>query len=143
MYNKVILAGFLTRNIDLRYTPNTGMAVASTGIATNRKYKSQNGEEKEEKLFIDVTIFGRSAEIANQFLKKGSKVFIEGRLVFDQWIDAQGQKRSKHSVVAEKVLFLDSLKEKNIQEETQSNSTTTTNTKQKDIPDIDEEEIPF
>jgi len=108
MFNKVILAGYLTRDIDLKYTPS-GVAVAKTGIATNRTYKDPTtGENKQETMFIDIIIFGRSAEIANQYLKKGSKVLIEGRLVFEQWVAQDGTKRSKHSVVGERVLFLDS-----------------------------------
>jgi single-strand DNA-binding protein len=59
-------------------------------------------------MFIDVTVFGRSAEVANQYLAKGRKVLVEGRLVLDQWVDNQGNKRSKHSVVAEKLQFMDS-----------------------------------
>jgi len=108
MYNKVILIGNLTRDVELKYTPN-GTAIAKFGLATNRTYKdTMTGENKQEVMFIDITVFGRSAEVANQYLKKGRKVLIEGRLVFEQWVDSTGQKRSKHSVVAEKVQFMDS-----------------------------------
>jgi len=108
MYNKIILVGNLTRDVELKYTP-TGTAIAKFGLATNRTYKdSVTGENKQEVMFIDITVFGRSAEIANQYLKKGRKVLIEGRLVLDQWVDGSGQKRSKHSVVAEKVQFMES-----------------------------------
>jgi len=72
MYNKVILAGNLTRDVEVRYTPS-GSAIGSTAIATSRKFKSATGEQKEEVLFIDLTFFGRTAEIANQYLRKGSK----------------------------------------------------------------------
>ena len=106
MYNKVILVGNLTRNIELRYT-NTNKAVASTAIATSRKFTS-SGEKKEEVCFVDITFFGRSAEIANQYLQKGSKCLIEGRLMFEQWTDQQGQKRSKHSITVESMQMLDS-----------------------------------
>ncbi|NPA11295.1 MAG: single-stranded DNA-binding protein [Epsilonproteobacteria bacterium] len=107
MFNKVILIGNLTRDVELRYTPN-GTAIAKFGLATNRTYKDNlTGENKQEVLFIDITVFGRSAEIANQYLGKGRKVLIEGRLVLDQWVDSSGQKRSKHSVVAERVQFMD------------------------------------
>jgi single-strand DNA-binding protein len=107
MYNKVILAGNLTRDIEIRYTQG-GMAVASTGIASNRKFKSANGEQKEEVLFIDLTFFGRTAEIANQYLRKGSKVLVDGRLKLDSWTAQDGSKRSKHSVTVENLQMLSS-----------------------------------
>ena len=106
MYNKVILVGNLTRDVELRYSQN-GSAIAKTAIATSRKF-TMNGEKKEEVCFIDITFFGRSAEVANQYLRKGSKILVEGRLQFEQWSDAQGQKRSKHSVVVETMQMLDS-----------------------------------
>jgi len=107
MYNKVILVGNLTRDVELKYTP-AGTAIAKFGLATNRTYKdSVTGENKQEVMFIDITVFGRSAEIANQYLRKGRRVLIEGRLVLDQWVDQTGQKRSKHSIVAEKVQFME------------------------------------
>ena len=113
MYNKVILVGNLTRDIELRYS-STGMAIGKFGIATNRYYKDPTtNENKQEVMFIDVTVFGRSAETANQFLKKGSKVLVEGRLSFDTWVGPDGQKRSKHSVIAEKIQFLDSKNSQN------------------------------
>ena len=105
MFNKVILVGNLTRDIELRHSQG-GMAIANTAIATSRKYTS-NGEKKEEVCFVDITFFARSAEIANQYLRKGSKILVEGRLNFDQWVDQQGQKRSKHSVVVETMQMLD------------------------------------
>ncbi|MDT8338293.1 MAG: single-stranded DNA-binding protein [Sulfurimonas sp.] len=106
MYNKVILVGNLTRDIELRYSQG-GMAIANTAIATSRKF-TVNGEKKEEVCFVDITFFARSAEIANQYLRKGSKILVEGRLNFDQWVDQNGQKRSKHSVVVETMQMLDS-----------------------------------
>ena len=106
MFNKVILVGNLTRDIELRYSQG-GMGIANTAIATSRKYTS-NGEKKEEVCFVDITFFARSAEIANQYLRKGSKILVEGRLNFDQWVDQNGQKRSKHSVVVETMQMLDS-----------------------------------
>ena len=106
MFNKVILVGNLTRDIELRYS-QSGMGIANTAIATSRKFTS-NGEKKEEVCFVDITFFARSAEIANQYLRKGSKILVEGRLNFDQWVDQNGQKRSKHSVVVETMQMLDS-----------------------------------
>jgi len=107
MFNKVILVGNITRDIELRYTQG-GMAIAKTGIATNRRFKKQSGEMVDETMFIDITFFGRSGEIANQFLRKGSKVLVEGRLMLEQWTDQNGQKRSKHSVNVEEMKMLDS-----------------------------------
>ena len=106
MFNKVILVGNLTRDIELRYTQG-GMGIAKTAIATSRKFTS-NGEKKEEVCFVDITFFARSAEIANQYLRKGSKILVEGRLNFEQWADQNGQKRSKHSVTVETMQMLDS-----------------------------------
>jgi len=106
MYNKVILVGNLTRDIELRYSQG-GMGIANTGLATSRKF-TVNGEKREEVCFVDITFFARSAEIANQYLRKGSKILVEGRLNFDQWVDQNGQKRSKHTVVVETMQMLDS-----------------------------------
>ena len=106
MFNKIILVGNLTRDIELRYS-QSGMGIAKTAIATSRKFTS-NGEKKEEVCFVDITFFGRSAEVANQYLRKGSKILVEGRLNFEQWVDQNGQKRSKHSVIVETMQMLDS-----------------------------------
>ena len=106
MFNKVILVGNLTRDIELRYS-QSGTGIAKTAIATSRKFTS-NGEKKEEVCFVDITFFGRSAEVANQYLRKGSKILVEGRLSFEQWVDQNGQKRSKHSVIVETMQMLDS-----------------------------------
>jgi len=147
MYNKVILVGNLTRDVELKYTPS-GIAIAQFGIATNRTYKDTNtGENKQEVMFIDVKVFGRSAEVAKQYLHKGSKTLVEGRLVLEQWVDKNGYKRSKHVVIAEKVQFMDS---KNQNGEYEAPSTPNPQVqqqpqKQNAIPsiDIDEEDIPF
>ncbi|MEA1917980.1 MAG: single-stranded DNA-binding protein [Campylobacterota bacterium] len=106
MFNKVVLVGNLTRDIELRYS-QSGIAIANTAIATSRKFTS-NGEKKEEVCFVDITFFARSAEVANQYLRKGSKILVEGRLKFDQWVDNNNQKRSKHSVTVETMQMLDS-----------------------------------
>jgi len=150
MFNKVILIGNLTRDVELRYTPS-GTAIAKFGLATNRTYKdSVTGENKQEVMFIDITVFGRSAEIANQYLGKGRRVLIEGRLVLDTWVDSNGQKRSKHSIVAERVQFMDSKASSEggyDQGYTQPQPQQQMQQKQpnNDIPsiDIDEDEIPF
>ena len=107
MYNKVILVGNLTRDVNLRYLPS-GSAVADFGLATNRRWKDkQTNEDKQEVMFIDISVFGRSAEVANQYLKKGSKVLVEGRLALDTWTDQNGNNRSKHKIIAESYQFLD------------------------------------
>ena len=107
-FNKVILAGNLTRDIELRYTPK-GTAVATVGLAINRKWRDEGGGEHEEVTFVDVTAFGRTAEVWSQYLKKGNPILIEGRLKLDQWDDRQtNQKRQKLSVVVETFQFLNS-----------------------------------
>jgi single-strand DNA-binding protein len=105
MYNKVVLVGNLARDIEIRYT-QSGSAIGKTAIATNRKFKSQTGEQREEVMFIDLTFFGRTAEIANQYLRKGSKVLVDGRLTLEQWTAQDGSKRSKHSVTVENLQML-------------------------------------
>src|ERR1700741_2035724 len=105
---KVILAGNLTRDPELRYTPK-GTAIAKLGMAINRTWKNEAGETKEEVTFVDVDAFGRTAEVISQYLKKGRPILIEGRLKLDQWDDKQtGQKRSRLGVVLESFSFLDS-----------------------------------
>ncbi|QIF04089.1 single-stranded DNA-binding protein [Roseimicrobium sp. ORNL1] len=100
-YNKVMLMGNLTRDPEVRYTPK-GSAVADLAIAVNRSYTADNGEKREEVTYVDVVLWARLAEIANQYLRKGSPVFIEGRLQMDSWEDKQtGQKRSRLRVVGE------------------------------------------
>ena len=100
-FNKVILLGNLTRDPEVRYTPK-GTAVTELGMAVNRVYTAENGEKREETTFVDVTLWGRTAEIAGEYLKKGRPVLIEGRLQLDTWDDKQsGQKRSKLKVVGE------------------------------------------
>ena len=106
-FNKVILAGNLTRDPELRYTPS-GTAIAKFGLAVNRKWKdSQTNEMKEEVTFVDIDAFGRQAETIGQYLKKGRPILIEGRLRLDTWDDKQTQqKRSKLGVVLESFSFL-------------------------------------
>jgi single-strand DNA-binding protein len=107
-FNKVILLGNLTRDPEVRYTPK-GSAVADLGIAVNRQYTLENGEKREEVTFVDVTFWGRTAEVAGEYLKKGRPVFIEGRLQLDTWDDKQsGQKRSRLKVIGETMQMLGS-----------------------------------
>lgn len=105
-FNKVILLGNLTRDPELRYTPK-GQAVARLGLAVNRSYKTDTGETKEEVTFIDVDAWGKQAELIGQYLRKGSPLFMEGRLKLDQWDDKNtGQKVSKLRVVMENFQFI-------------------------------------
>lgn len=117
--NKVILIGNLTKNIDLKYL-TTGVAVGESIMAINQVYKKQDGTKVQDTCFIDIVMYGRSAEISNQYLKKGSKLCIEGKLNFQQWSDQHGNKRSKHIVSVEKVEFLDTKSDDNVQQATQS-----------------------
>jgi len=135
--NKVIMMGNLSKDVELRYAPS-GSAIATTSIAVSRKFKKQDGSQGEEVCFIDLIFFGRSGEIANQYLSKGKKVLIEGRLKLDQWTDQQGVKRSKHSVTVESMEMLG---------DRQQDSSHKIAPKQvaQEFPemDINEEEIPF
>jgi single-strand DNA-binding protein len=101
------MVGNLTRDIELRYLSGGG-AVAKSAIATSNKYKTQSGEQREDVCFLDFQVFGRSGEVLNQYVKKGSKVLLEGKLVFDQWKAQDGTNRSKHSLTVENFKFLDS-----------------------------------
>jgi single-strand DNA-binding protein len=107
-FNKVMLLGNLTRDPEVKYTPK-GSAVADIGLAVNRTYTTDGGEKREEVTFVDVTMWGRQAEIAGEYLKKGRPLFVEGRLQLDTWDDKQtGQKRSKMRVVCENFQMLGS-----------------------------------
>jgi single-strand DNA-binding protein len=104
--NRVFLAGNLTRDPELRYTPK-GTPVAEIGLAINRVWTDQEGRKHEDAVFVDVSLWDRLAEVALQYLKKGSPVFIEGRLQLDSWTDKQsGEKRSKLKVVGENIQLL-------------------------------------
>jgi len=106
--NKVMLIGNLTRDPEIKYTPK-GTAVTDIGLAINRVYSTEAGEKREDTTFIDVTLWGRTAEIVNQYCKKGNPLFVEGRLQLDTWEDKQsGQKRSKVRVVGEGIQLLGS-----------------------------------
>ena len=105
-FNKVILLGNLTRDPEVRYTPK-GTAVTDLGLAVNRTYTADNGEKREEVTFVDVTFWGRTAEVAGEYLKKGRPVFVEGRLQLDSWDDkTSGQKRTKLKVIGENMQML-------------------------------------
>lgn len=155
MYNKVICVGNLTRDIELRYLPS-GSAIAKSAVATSFKYKSSTGESKDEVCFLDFNIFGRSAEIANQYLKKGSKVLLEGRLVFEQWTAQDGSTRSRHSLRVDTMKMLDSKGAEsnntyNPEHQPESSSSTAESNHNyqspgamnQSLPEIDLDEIPF
>ena len=105
------MIGHLARDIELRYTQSQ-MAIGKTAIAVTRKY-TLNGEKREETCFIDLTFFCKQAEIANQYLGKGSKLAVEGYLKFEQWQDNNGQNRSKHSITVESMEMLGDAKQNN------------------------------
>lgn len=159
MYNKIIIAGHLSKDIELRYS-QAGTAIANTAVATSRKYKSADGTQKDEVLFVDVTFYGCTAEVVNQYLHKGSKVLIDGRLRLEQWTAQDGTKRSKHKIDAESVKMLDGKPDQSQPEKhtTQDNTTQPPATAHQEpkqqpapaqphpapkFPDMDEDEIPF
>lgn len=103
-YNRVILVGNLTREIELRYTAG-GTAVTDVGLAVNDRRKTANGEWIDETTFVDVTLWGRTAEVASEYLGKGSPILVEGRLKLDTW-ETDGQKKSKLRVVCDRMQML-------------------------------------
>ncbi len=103
-YNRVVLMGNLTRDIEIRYTPG-GMAVTDINIAVNDRRKNQAGEWVEEVNFIDVTLWGRTAEVAGEYLGKGSPIFVEGRLKLDSW-ESDGKKNYRLKVIGERMQML-------------------------------------
>jgi len=105
MFNTVVLIGNLTRNPELKYLPS-GKVVGNFGIATNRNY----GEDKQETFFGEITIWGKMAEVCHEYLRKGSKILVEGRLTTEQF-EYHGEKRQKTRIIAENIRFLDRKKE--------------------------------
>ncbi|MAI66635.1 MAG: single-stranded DNA-binding protein [Phycisphaerae bacterium] len=106
-YNKVLIMGNLTRDPELKQTPNN-QSVAQIGLALNRKFKDREGNMREEVTYVECEAWGRTAEVMSQYLSKGKPVFIEGRLKLDQWQDKDGNNRSKMKVVIESFQFIDS-----------------------------------
>ncbi len=104
-YNRVILLGNLTRDPEVRYTPQ-GTAVCDVGLAVNERRKNAAGEWIDEVVYVDVTLWGRTAEVAGEYLTKGSPILIEGRLRLDTWESQEGQKRSRLRVVGERMQML-------------------------------------
>jgi single-strand DNA-binding protein len=106
-YNRVILVGNITRDPELRYIPS-GTAVTDIGLAVNERWKNANGDWVDETTFVEITLWGRQAEVASEYLNKGSPVLIEGRLKLDTWETNDGQKRSKLKVVGQRMQMLGS-----------------------------------
>ena len=105
-YNRVIIAGNLTRDPEYKQL-QSGQGVCRLGLASNRQFKNrQTGMQIQEVCYVDIDVWGPQADSCNQFLQKGRGVLIEGRLKFDTWQDQQGQTRSKHTIVADRVVFL-------------------------------------
>ena len=104
-FNKVILMGNLTRDPQMSYLPSQ-TAVVELGLAVNRKWRSQDGQQKEETCFVDCKAFGKQAETLNQYMRKGQPLLIEGRLQLSQWEDKEGNRRSKLRVVVEGFQFV-------------------------------------
>ncbi len=106
-FNKVIMIGNLTRDPELRALP-TGTPVVEFGLASTRRYNSQNSGQREQTCFIDVRFYGRLAEVIHTYLKKGRPVLVEGRLEYASWTGQDGTKRSKHRIIGENFQFLGS-----------------------------------
>ncbi len=104
-YNKVILVGNLTRDPQMSYLPSQ-TPVVEIGLAVNRRWRGQDGQQREETCFVDCRAYGKQAETLNQYMRKGQPILIEGRLQLDTWEGKDGQKRSKHRVVIERFQFL-------------------------------------
>lgn len=137
-FNKVILLGNLTRDPEVRYTPS-GTPVASFGMAISRRYR-QGEESKEEVCFVDVTTFGRQAEVAGEYLSKGRPVLIEGRLRWHSWETEGGQKRSKLDVVAEALQLMPRTREDSTE---RSSPGSIPGRESFDMPPPEDDDIPF
>lgn len=146
-YNRVILMGNLTRDIQLKYTPS-GTPVTEVGLAVSDRRKNQAGEWVDETTFVEVTFWGRTAEVAAEYLSKGSPVFVEGRLKLDTW-ETDGQKRSKLRVVCERMQMIGSRGESHPRSsappsESYAEARTSTATEMdRDPGSFSEDEIPF
>ena len=141
--NDVKMIGNLTRDIEIRVLPKGGN-IGITGLAVSRKYKKTDGTTGEEVCFVDIVFFGKTAEIANQYLSKGSKVLISGRLKLDTWTDQTGNRHNKHSVIVE-TMHMMGKSEQQSQNNQNNNGNNNSYVKRNNIPeiDLDGEEIPF
>lgn len=140
-YNRVILIGNLTRDVEVRVT-QTGLSVGKVGLAVNERVKKGN-DYVDETMFVDCTLFGKSAEVAAEYLSKGSNVFFEGRLKLDQW-EKDGVKHSKHTVIVDKMQLLGSKQGGEQQSRGKSESYKVPPRGQaQSEPEYDDSEIPF
>lgn len=137
--NRVILLGNLTRDPELRYAPN-GTAIARFGLAVNSRYR-QGEEWKEDVCFVDVVVFGRQAETAGEYLSKGRPALIEGRLQWRSWESQDGQKRSKHEVIADRVQFMPRARDEGVGRS--SPEAVPAGGEELDAPLPEEDDIPF
>ena len=146
-FNKVILMGNLTRDPEMRVTPN-GHSICKLGLAVSRTFSTRDGERREETAFVDIDAFGKQAEVIAKYMRKGRPIMVEGRLKLDQWESNEGQKRSKLGVVLENFQFLGSrddnqegYESSSPPERGQSNTTGTIQADQNE--DALDEDVPF
>ena len=153
MLMKVMGVVRLTRSVDIRYL-ESGIAIANFVVASSKKFKTQSGEQKEETTFVECVAFSKLGEMCNQYLQKGSKIYIIGELKLQQWTDQQGQKRSKHSITIDSMEMLDSKQDSQQNQPQQGSYQQQHPTQgylqpqqqaQSSVPeiDIDNDEIPF
>lgn len=135
-YNKVLLLGNITRDPELRHTPSN-TAVAAFGLAVNRQWKDAGGQEQKEVTFVDCEAWGRTAEVINQYLRKGSPIFLDGRLKLDQWQDKEGNNRSKLKVVVESFQFVGGRESDN------GTAKPATTARQGEFTPVSDEDVPF
>jgi len=144
--NRVLLIGNLTRDPQVRYTPS-GSAVVEFGLATNRRYVNRDGKQVDDACFIDVSMWGKRGITISEYFKKGSPIFIEGRLSFREWEDQNGNRRSKLSVVAEDFQFIGGRSSGSQQGQTQRQDSTPAGSKanagNEEEIDVTDDEIPF
>lgn len=141
-FNRVILMGNITRNVELRHTPG-GTAVTDMGLAVNEKYKNASGELVEDTVFVDITLWGRNAEVASEYLSKGSPVLIEGRLKLDQWETDDGEKRQKLKVVCDRMQMIGSKRDDNGDSGGGNRPTKTKSQDEEAPPSNDDDAVPF
>ena len=139
--NKVLLIGNLTRDPEVRYTPK-GNAVADLGLATNRTWRTETGEEKEEVCYVNVVVWGKQAEAAGKYLKKGRPVFVEGRLQFESW-EKNGEKRTTLKVHCERLQFLGSAGGGGKGASSESPAEPAVKDAAPSAPDLEDDDIPF
>ena len=137
-FNKILLMGNLTRDPQLSYLPSQ-TAVVEFGLAVNRRWKSKEGEAREETCFVDCRAFGRTAENLNKYMSKGRPLFVEGRLTFDSWTAQDGTKRSKHRVTVENFQFLPGTSGQGARQTNQNNAQAAGQAEQ----NVNSDDIPF